>query len=81
MGLLDRFKKSAEQVKDTATTLAEDHGDKAKGAIDKAADVIGDKTGHKHDAKVDKGVDAAKGAIDKLAGDAGGSDAADKGGK
>ncbi len=69
MGLLDRFKKTADQVKDKAADLAEEHGDTAKGALDKAADVVGDKTKHQHDAKIDKGVDAAKGAIDKLAGD------------
>ena len=69
MGLLDRFKKTAEDVKDTATDLAEEHGDQDKYAFDKAADVVGDKTGHKHDDKIDKGADAAKDAVDKLAGD------------
>ena len=37
MGLFDRFKKTAEDVKDSATDLAEDHGDEAKDAIDKLA--------------------------------------------
>jgi hypothetical protein len=69
MGLFDRFKKTAEQVKDTAADLAEDHGDQAEDALDKAADFVDDKTHHQHSDKIDKGVDAAKGAIDKLAGD------------
>jgi hypothetical protein len=67
MGLFDRFKKTAEDVKDSATDLAEDHGDEAKDAIDKAADFASDKTDL--DDKIDQGADAAKDAIDKLAGD------------
>ena len=69
MGLFDRFKKTAEDVKDKAGELADSHGDQAKDAIDKAADVIDDKTGNKHSDKIDQGADAAKDAIDKLAGD------------
>lgn len=69
MGLFDRFKKTAEDVKATASGLAEEHGDEAKDAIDKAADVIDDKTGNKHSDKIDQGADSAKDAIDKLAGD------------
>ena len=38
MGLLDRFKKTAGDVKEKAEDLADDHGDEAKDAIDKAAD-------------------------------------------
>ena len=67
MGLFDRFKKTADDVKDRATDLAEEHGDEAKGAIDKAADFASDKTDH--DTTIDKGADAAKDAIDRLAGD------------
>ena len=54
MGLFDRFKKTADDVKDKATDLAEVHGDEAK---------------TDHDTTIDKGADAAKDAIDKLAGD------------
>jgi hypothetical protein len=67
MGLFDRFKKTAEDVKAKAEDLADEHGDEAKGAIDKAADLAKDKTDQ--DARIDKGADAAKDAIDKLAGD------------
>ena len=69
MGFLDRFKKTAEQVKDKAADLAEDHGDQAEEALDKAADFVDDKTHHEHSDKIDKGVSAAKDAIDDLAGD------------
>ena len=67
MGLFDRFKKTAADVKDSATDLAEDHGNEAKDGIDKAADFASDKTDL--DDKIDQGADAAKDAIDKLAGD------------
>jgi uncharacterized protein YjbJ (UPF0337 family) len=67
MGLLDRFTKTARDVKEKAEDLADDHGDEAKGAIDKAADVASEKTDF--DDKIDQGADAAKDAIDKLAGD------------
>jgi len=69
MGLLDRFKKTASKVKDTAEDLADDHGDQIKAGIDKAADAVEKKTSDAHDAKVEKAADAAKGAVDKLAGD------------
>ena len=66
MGLLDKFKKTADEAKDKAEDLAEEHGDKAKLGIDKAADVIDDKTGGKHTEKIEDGADKAKDAIDKL---------------
>ena len=67
MGLLDRFRKTAGDVKEKAEDLAVDHGDEAKDAIEKAADVASEKTDF--DDKIDQGADAAKDAIDKLAGD------------
>jgi hypothetical protein len=42
------------------------HADKAEGGIDKAGDVIDDKTGDKYADHVDKGQDAAKDALGKL---------------
>ena len=62
MGFLDRFKKKA-------ADLAEDHGDKIEGAIDKAADVADDKTGGKYSDKIESGADAAKDAIEGLSDD------------
>lgn len=45
------------------------HADKVEGGIDKAGDVIDDKTGGKYADKVDKGQDAAKDALGKLSGE------------
>jgi hypothetical protein len=42
------------------------HADKAESGIDKAGDVIDDKTGGKYAEHVDKGQDAAKDAVRKL---------------
>ncbi len=55
MGLLDRFKKSSKDVKEAVA----DHADQIEKGLDKAADVIDDKTGHKHSDKIDKVVDKA----------------------
>lgn len=59
MGFLDKAKK-----------LVAGNADKADDVIDKAADVIDDKTGGKHHDKIDDVAEKAKGAIDKLEGDA-----------
>lgn len=69
MGLLDKFKKGAADSKEKAEGLADEHGDKAKDGIDKAADMADDKTGGKHSEHIDKGADAAKGAVDGLQSD------------
>jgi hypothetical protein len=55
---------------DKAKGLLGQNKGKAKGAVDKAADVIDDKTGGKHTDKIESGAEKAKDAIDKLAGDA-----------
>jgi hypothetical protein len=44
-----------------------DHADKADGVIDKAADLIDDKTGGKHTDKIDSAAEKAKEAVDKIA--------------
>ena len=62
MGMFDDIKKKAQD-------LAGQHGDKAKDAVDKGADVADDKTGGKYSDHIDKGADATKDAIDKAAGD------------
>ncbi|MFQ5554268.1 MAG: antitoxin [Acidimicrobiia bacterium] len=62
MGFLDKFKKKAGD-------LAEEHGDKIDGAIDKVADVVDDKTGGKYSDKIDSGAEAAKDAVEGLADD------------
>ena len=52
MGLFDK-------VKD----LAGQHSDKVGEAIDKAADVVDEKTGGKYADQIDKGAEAAKGFV------------------
>lgn len=53
MGLFSRAKK-----------LAEDHSDQVEDAIDKAADVVDDKTGGKHSDQIDAAAEKAKDLID-----------------
>ena len=55
MGFMDKIKKTIGG-----------NADKAEGAIDKAADLIDDKTGNKHSDKIDNVADKAKGVVDKL---------------
>ena len=60
MGIMDKVKGMFGQ-----------HADKAEGGIDKAGDVVDDKTGGTYSDKVDQGQDAAKDALGNL--DDGGS--------
>jgi len=62
MGLLDKFKKTADDAKDAVA----DHADQIDKGIDKAADLIDDKTGNKHSAQIDKVADKAHEVVDKL---------------
>lgn len=55
MGLLDKAK-----------DLVSGNKDQVKGGIDKAADLVDDKTGNQHSDKIDTVADKAKDAIDKL---------------
>ena len=57
MGFIDKIK-----------DLVGGNADKADSAIDKAADLIDDKTGHKHSAQIDGAADKAKDAVAKLDG-------------
>lgn len=55
MGLLDKAK-----------GLLSGNKDKVKGGIDKAADLVDDKTGKQHTDKIGDVADKAKDAVDKL---------------
>ena len=55
MGLMDKIKGALGQ-----------HGDKVETGIDRAGDMVDDKTGNKYADKVDQGQDAAKDALRKL---------------
>ena len=61
MGFLDK-------LKGTVGKAVDDHGDKIAQGIDKAADVVDQKTGGKHHDKIAQGTDKAKDALDKLDG-------------
>jgi uncharacterized protein YjbJ (UPF0337 family) len=61
MGFLDDIKGQAEE-------LVDQHGDKVSDGIDKAADLIDEKTGGKLGDKADLGADKAKDALDALDG-------------
>lgn len=69
MGFLDDMKDTAGKAADAVNDLADQHGDEAKQALDKAADVADDKTGGKYTDKIETGVDKAAEAIDKMAHD------------
>jgi hypothetical protein len=57
------FDKLMQQAED----LVEEHHEKIKDGVDKAGDLVDDKTGGKYSDHVDTGQDAAKGVIDDLA--------------
>ena len=66
MGLMDTLKKTAAQATEKAGDLADQHGDKVKGAIDKAATTADEQTKGKYAGKIGTGAGKAKEAIDKL---------------
>ena len=55
MGLFDKFKKSTDKAKD----LVESQGDKVADGVDKATDLVDDKTGGKYTDKLEKVDDMA----------------------
>lgn len=69
MDILDNAKEAVEGLKDKAEGLVAEHGDKVEGAIDKAAEFVDDKTGHKHTDKIEGAADKAKDLLGKLGGD------------
>lgn len=69
MGLLDKLKKKAPELKKQAADLAASQNDKIDQGIDKAADLASKATKHKYDAKIDGAAGKAKDAADKLAED------------
>ncbi len=55
---------------DKAKELAGEHADKVGDAIDKAAEMVDEKTGGKYTEHIDKGAEAARGFVDGNEGDA-----------
>ncbi len=69
MGLLDKLKKKAPELKERAAHIAATQNDKIDKGIDKAAGMASKATKGKHDAKIHGAADKAKDAADKLADD------------
>lgn len=65
MGLLDEMKDKPGKLAGKAKGAVEDHSDQLKSGLDRAADAVDSRTGHKYSDKLNKGVAKAKGAIDK----------------
>lgn len=59
-------KLDVDKIKDKVGDLADEHGEKVEGAIDKVADVVDDKTKGKHTDKIEKAADKAKDTVGKL---------------
>jgi hypothetical protein len=57
-----------DNMKDKASDLVDDHGDKVGEGLDKAGDFADEKTGGKYSDQIDQGVDQAKGGLDGLDG-------------
>lgn len=62
MGLLDRFKRTAQQAKGAVN----EHADQIDKGIDKVAGVVDDKTGGKQTDKIGKVADKAHDLVGKL---------------
>jgi hypothetical protein len=61
MGIFDDAKQLAEKAKD----LADGHPEQAKAALEKAGDLIDEKTGDKYQAQVDKAQQFVEGRLSK----------------
>ena len=66
-GIVDKAKEVAQRFGDTARGLFSQHSDKADAAIDKAGDVVDDKTGGKYTDKIEKAQAKAHGLVEKAA--------------
>ena len=57
-----------DKARDALKGTVDKHGDKVSDGIDKAAEIIDDRTGGKHADKLATGAERAKDALDKLDG-------------
>lgn len=67
MGLLDSLKARLAPAKGKVTDLAQQHGGKVHHGLDKAAQVVDEKTKGKYSDGIHTSTDKAKGAVDRLA--------------
>ncbi|MBV2353981.1 antitoxin [Streptomyces sp. J2-1] len=56
------------KLKEKAEDIAEEHGDRISAGLEKAGDLIDDRTGGKHGDKIDTAVDKAQEYVGKLGG-------------
>ncbi|MGO4662805.1 antitoxin [Terrabacter sp. 2TAF16] len=57
-----------DNMKDRASELVDQHGDQVGDGVDKAGDLVDEKTGGQYADKVDQGQDGLKNALDGLDG-------------
>ncbi|MFI5962428.1 antitoxin [Streptomyces asoensis] len=67
MGLLEHLKARLAPAKGKVSGLAQQHGDKVQHGLDKAAQVVDEKTKGKYSDRIQSGTGKAKGAMDRLA--------------
>ena len=61
-----------DKLKDKAEEIAEDHGDKISDGLEKAGELLDEKTDGRHGEQIDTAVDKAQELLDRLAGNADG---------
>ncbi|MFB6632264.1 antitoxin [Streptomyces sp. NPDC056362] len=66
MGLLDSLKAKLAPAKDKVADLAQQHGEKIDQGLDKAAQVVDEKTKGKYSDKIQSGTGKAKDAIARI---------------
>ncbi|MFJ9892132.1 antitoxin [Streptomyces sp. NPDC091280] len=66
------------KLKDKAEEIAGEHGEAISDGLEKAGDLIDEKTDGRHSEQIDTAVDKAQGLLDRLAESAGNNGAQDK---
>ncbi|WP_427920258.1 antitoxin [Streptomyces sp. cg40] len=66
------------KLKDKAEEIAEEHGDTISDGLEKAGELVDEKTGGKHSEQIDTAVDKAQGLLDRLAESARDADGKDR---
>ena len=65
------------KLKDKAEEIAEEHGEAISDGLEKAGELVDEKTGGKHSEQIDGAVDKAQALLDRLAENAGNAGNAD----
>ncbi|MBK3575225.1 antitoxin [Streptomyces sp. MBT65] len=67
-----------DKLKDKAEEIAEEHGDKISDGLEKAGDLVDEKTDGKHSEQIDTAVDKAQALLERLAQNAENTDGKDR---